>query len=493
MSAPWRLSVVGSWIVKKTWSRSLNETTVGSKVIWTTSAWPVVPVQTSSYDGFAACPPAYPDWTFSTPFKSWKAASRHQKHPPARVTTSRCGTCPSPFSRPYETSLSGKASSRPQRAGCQGSSGDAGCDLGERRLAVGGGVVAEGREPAVVRRSKPVERDVLRCFEHAVPDLLRRLHPRVDRVDHADENPLARLDVLFHEAKRPAAVRLARALDVEVGDLQLEQRGQELRVVHVGAVRRVAIAARAGVDSHPAALFRREALQHLVVQLHEHREQALRGIELHGEPALGEIELHDVGALREATTDVPLRLAHQILEKRFARISLDAVLRIEQAQRRGCNHRLLDRHVRVRSCAREICIGVRLIAERPGGQPGELPRVAVGEGDGDAIRREIREPVDRVRGEAGFRLLPVGDDGGLGCLETLDGIADRRVLEASELIAREATGGELLHARDEVRGSGDAANGLCGNRHRARLAAAGAMSMTLSPILRLRGDATKRL
>jgi len=30
----------------------------GSKVIWTTSAWPVVPVQTSSYDGFAALPPA---------------------------------------------------------------------------------------------------------------------------------------------------------------------------------------------------------------------------------------------------------------------------------------------------------------------------------------------------------------------------------------------------------------------------------------------------
>src|SRR5207245_11589598 len=58
---------------------------------------------------------------------------------------------------------------------------------------------------------------------------------------------------------------------------------------------------------------------------------------------------------------------------------------------------------------------------------------------------------------------------------------DRRVLEASELVAREATGGELLHPGDELRGSGDAANGFSGDRHGARLAAAVAMSMTLSP------------
>src|SRR3989442_65818 len=135
----------------------------------------------------------------------------------------------------------------------------------------------------------------------------------------------------------------------------------------------------------------------------------------------------------------------------------------------------------VRSRASEVCIGVRLIAERPGGQPGELPRVSVGERDRDAVRREIREPMDRVGGEAGFRLLPVGDDWGLGRLEPPDGVLDRGVLEASELVARKATGGELLHPRDELRGSGDAANGFSGDGHGARLAAAVAMSMTLSP------------
>src|SRR5206468_10713975 len=79
------------------------------------------------------------------------------------------------------------------------------------------------------------------------------------------------------------------------------------------------------------------------------------------------------------------------------------------------------------------------------------------------------------------RLLAVSDDGGLGRLEPPDGVTDRRVLEASELVARDPTGGELLHPRDELRGSGDAANGFSGDRHGARLAAAVAMSMTLSP------------
>ena len=47
-SLPWRLGVVGSWMVKKTASRSRNPTTAGSKVTRTTSAWPVSPVQMSS-------------------------------------------------------------------------------------------------------------------------------------------------------------------------------------------------------------------------------------------------------------------------------------------------------------------------------------------------------------------------------------------------------------------------------------------------------------
>src|SRR5882724_12617047 len=147
----------------------------------------------------------------------------------------------------------------------------------------------------------------------------------------------------------------------------------------------------------------------------------------------------------------------------------------------------------VRPCAREICVGVGLIAERPSGQPRQLARVSVGERDDDAVGCEVGEPMDRVRGEAGFRLLPVGDDGGLGRFEPLDGVTDRRILEPSELVARETALGELLYSRDELRWSGDAANGFGGDGHGVRLAAAGAMSMMLSPILGLRCDTTKRL
>src|SRR5207249_6570818 len=97
----------------------------------------------------------------------------------------------------------------------------------------------------------------------------------------------------------------------------------------------------------------REALGYLIVQVHEHPEQAQRWIELHREPAFGEIERHHVGTLRETPADVRLRLEYEFLEKRFARIPCDAVLRIEQAERRGRDHRLFDGHVGVRSRARE--------------------------------------------------------------------------------------------------------------------------------------------
>src|SRR3972149_5258217 len=62
--------------------------TAGSKGICTTSACPVVSSQTCSYVGCGTGPPEYPETTDSTPRRSLKTASRHQKHPPASVATS---------------------------------------------------------------------------------------------------------------------------------------------------------------------------------------------------------------------------------------------------------------------------------------------------------------------------------------------------------------------------------------------------------------------
>src|SRR3990172_6044133 len=88
MSAPCRFNVVGSWMVKKTFSRSRYEMTPGSKATCTTSACPVSPVHTCLYVGSGTCPPEYPETTSVTPSRSSKTASRHQKHPAASVATS---------------------------------------------------------------------------------------------------------------------------------------------------------------------------------------------------------------------------------------------------------------------------------------------------------------------------------------------------------------------------------------------------------------------
>src|SRR5437867_11492071 len=266
------------------------------------------------------------DWRFKTPSPlglatSYRRSDRRvwcrRSFPPSRTrnrrrSPPRCRAAASMRAQLAAGIVAPTQALRLERPGRERGARHARADLGERRFAVRGGIVAEGRETAVVGRPEPVERNVLRRFQDSVPYLFGRLDARVDRIDHADEYPLAGLDVLLHEAQRLAAVGLTRALDVEVRHLQLEERGQEVCVVHVGAVRRVQIAARTGVDADPLPLFGGEALERLVVQVDERREQPLRWIELDREPALREIELHNVGALRQTPADVRLRLAQQI-------------------------------------------------------------------------------------------------------------------------------------------------------------------------------------
>ena len=54
----------------------------------------------------------------------------------------------------------------------------------------------KGENPQSSHRAQLPDRDVLGRLEDPVPDFLRRLDPRVDRVDDADEDPLARLHVM---------------------------------------------------------------------------------------------------------------------------------------------------------------------------------------------------------------------------------------------------------------------------------------------------------
>src|SRR5688572_7156592 len=89
MSLPWRFRVVGSWTEKKTRRRSANDSFSGSNLICATSACPVVSEHTSWYVGLSLCPPEYPETTSSTPTRSSKTASTHQKQPAAKVAVSK--------------------------------------------------------------------------------------------------------------------------------------------------------------------------------------------------------------------------------------------------------------------------------------------------------------------------------------------------------------------------------------------------------------------
>src|SRR2546425_5312047 len=96
--------------------------------------------------------------------------------------------------------------------------------------------ISERRESAVVRCTELSEQDEFGGFQDAIAYFFGRFDSRIDRVDHADEDSLVGLRVLLDDSEDPAAVLLARELDVEVSDVEFEQAGQELPIVHIRAM-----------------------------------------------------------------------------------------------------------------------------------------------------------------------------------------------------------------------------------------------------------------
>lgn len=97
------------------------------------------------------------------------------------------------------------------------------------------------------------------------------------------------------------------------------------------------------MDPDAPPILRREAAEHLIVQVDELPQQPAGGVELHGETALGEIDLDLGGAPVETLADVRLGLVDEIVEELLPRIAVDPIRWIEQADRRGGDHRLLER------------------------------------------------------------------------------------------------------------------------------------------------------
>src|SRR5207302_11307643 len=99
-----------------------------------------------------------------------------------------------------------------------------------------------------------MEGDEFGGFQDAITYFFGCFDSRIDWVDHADEDFLVVLRVLLDDTEDPAAVLLARELDVEVPHVECEQAGEKLAIVRMRAVGRVCGAAGARVDANPPPL-----------------------------------------------------------------------------------------------------------------------------------------------------------------------------------------------------------------------------------------------
>src|SRR4029453_10764023 len=176
--------------------------------------------------------------------------------------------------------------------------------LRECGLSCGRGVVGERREAAVVGRAELVERDDLCRLQDACANRVYRLDARVDRIRDAHEYTLRRPEERLDEIQHARTIALARQLNIEVADPQLEQARKELRVVDVRAVRRIAVATRTRVHAETPPLIVVEAVKYPIVERDEGAQQSEARVELHGQTPLREVDLHGRGAGVERLANV---------------------------------------------------------------------------------------------------------------------------------------------------------------------------------------------
>src|SRR3984893_2478317 len=191
-------------------------------------------------------------------------------------------------------------------------------DLGKGSVTARGCVITERRESAVVGGAELLDRYVLGRFEYTVPYVLWGLDARSDRRDYSDEDPLIRLQVFAYDFQDVLAVPLTSKRDVEISRLQAKQAGQQLCIVDVGAVRRIKIISRAGVDTDAPALLWREPRQREVVQVNEAVEKISGRVDLHGQPSFGEVDLNLVRTLFQAAPNLGFMLAQEIVNELLA-------------------------------------------------------------------------------------------------------------------------------------------------------------------------------
>src|SRR5450432_3288625 len=175
---------------------------------------------------------------------------------------------------------------------CHRRSLDTTLDLRESSFARRGSIISKGRETAIVGRSQRLQGNEFCRFEHAIAHLFRTFNFRIYGVRYTHEKHLTGLEQVSDRGEHSAARNFAGQLHIESADLQAKQFGQETRVVHVGAMRGVMIAAGASMHPNPLALSIRESVENAVVQVDKCFQHSAGGIKLQCQPPFGEVDLH---------------------------------------------------------------------------------------------------------------------------------------------------------------------------------------------------------
>ena len=162
--------------------------------------------------------------------------------------------------------------------------------------------------------------------------------------------------------------------------------------------------------------------------------QELAGrIDLERQPPFGEVDLDLVRALAQARADLGLVLRQEVVDELLAGVPGDPRGGVHQAQSRGRDDRLLDRHVSMAQGHIQVVVRSPCVAERAAGQSRHPAGVPGGERDPEAVGVGVRQPLHGIGPEIlVLPLLSIGDDRRAGGLEPLDRIADRLLIERVE-------------------------------------------------------------
>ena len=211
------------------------------------------------------------------------------------------------------------------------------------------------------------------------------------------------------------------------------------------------------------ALEGREPRQCEIIQIDEAVKEVPRGIDLDCQPPLREIDLDFVCALLQATPDLGFVLVQQVVYELLARIARDLVGRVQQAQGRGRDDRLLHGYVSVAQGHVQVAVRTPVVTKWAGSEPRHPADMTGRERDLEAVRVHVRQSVHAIRPEVMvLSLLAVRDHRRGGGLKPLNGIPNRLVIKRVQLWVGAVA---CRNSLDQPKGPRNASDRFCWDCH----------------------------